>query len=67
MMFAKYFEYYTIMLRGGAFFLGHCSFYHMLAWYMPKSCVYLSVWHSVIQLATTDNTKIFSVLCANSF
>jgi len=23
MMFAKYFEYYTIILRGGAFFRGH--------------------------------------------
>jgi len=22
-MFAKYFEYYTIILRGGAFFRGH--------------------------------------------
>ena len=23
MMFAKYFEYYTVILRGGAFFRGH--------------------------------------------
>jgi len=26
MMSAKYFEYYTIILRGGAFFRGHAVF-----------------------------------------
>jgi len=26
MMFAKYFEYYTIILRGGAFFRGHAVY-----------------------------------------
>jgi len=30
MMFAKYFEYYTIILRGGAFFPGHAVY--LLMW-----------------------------------
>jgi len=35
MMSAKYFEYYTIMLRGGAFFRGHATAKHRAKFGMP--------------------------------
>ena len=34
MMFAKYFEYYTIILRGGAFFRGHAVDDSVECWYL---------------------------------
>jgi len=49
MMSAKYFEYYTIILRGAVFFRGHTVF-------LPCG-FYLSIFLSFLFLTTTSTSK----------
>jgi len=49
MMSVKYFKYYTIVLRGGAFFRGHtlpCGFY--LSIFFPRLISAVADWMSTI-------------------